>query len=279
MLRTSFYLSLFVVSSLLLLVSCEEREISATMENLPADAVDENIESPKPYVDGELIHRLTVSENHVVEFYQLSDGMTFVHESMPADSNEIPLMDSVEGGANLSDAFMAMRPDAAEVPESLLRADKIREEAAAHFDNRQIAAPLTQQIDSEAQHLAGDYSAQLNCSPDYYQDGWGEQWFLNNYCIEGMFRMCDGNWTAMHVSGAVPWYKWTGMAADFWYGAQMFGGYTQNGTYRPYFSFPVQPRYINWVYFNPGTPLSFDVHIEGDFANCPRVHYAFSWNQ
>lgn len=161
MFKTSFYLGLFIVSSLLFLVSCEEDEVLVEMKNPPADAIQES----EAFVDGELVHRMEVSENHVVDFYQLKDGMTLVRESMPVDSVELPLMDRVEGGANLSEAYLAMSTDTVEAPASLLRADEIRKQALMLLEKQQITEPSIERIEAKAEHLTVNIRPNSTAAP------------------------------------------------------------------------------------------------------------------
>jgi hypothetical protein len=159
---------------------------------------------------GSMLYAKDLGGEHRVEFYDFGDGNTAIRESGSMDESAKAVLPSLQI-SSLQDAYQKLNPQSSSVPEAIRNADLAsmakawKPGASAEF----TAAPATTR-----QALAK--TAVQSCSPDYYADGWGGNWFNSNYCTEGHFRWCQNNFgSAWSGEYSTSWSKWMQMEGDF----------------------------------------------------------------
>lgn len=244
-------------------------------------------------INGKLLHQVTYSAVHTLEFWELADGQYAARESIPADSVERPVLNGLpQRQLSLSEIYRLAEPTSQRVPVAIQEADLHADEYArghvvppSTWAQRSVHPQVSgSELDPKQPLMAGGATG---CSPDYYNDGYGGQWFLNRECNEGQFRWCLQNRTSGAIEEQSTWFKWTVMAPDFVLAVNMHGGHWYcdqsipligacGWQYREDYNFPVQPRQIQgWVYSGSGDR---DAYAQPPSA-CPRVHYVAEWNQ
>lgn len=277
-----------LASGLLLFAACEEMGAEGFEDEFSTDddismdeADDEDAPGEDARVEGVMIHSLALSDTHTMDFYTMNEGGTLVHETASIDADEHLLTAGLPEGTTLSEIFEMVAPDQ-EIPQALIDADY--SDVLEGFDEAQadMGDDLNQYDD-----VVDDTMSQGSCSPDYYNDNWGAQWFLNNFCNQGLIRNCSTLWPRADRWGVkAKWLSWQVMAGDFWHGARTWGEYkysysscnpwpfcSSTTTYRTLFDFPIQARYIDGVTFSSSGYTEYRLHAT-DNQGCPRVHYA-----
>jgi hypothetical protein len=263
--------------------ACDGGSQDATPPSGTADVTSSS--APIKTINGTLLTTVQLGTDHTLEFYELQDGQNMVFESMPMGTGTTLLHGL--NPTSLAEVYRAANADATEVPSALLAADAHATEIAATLPEPVESVPPVSQ---GATDLAASTMIDKACSPDAYGDNWGENWFLVNFCDEGNFSYCDGNWTAYHFNNwTTNWLKWSVMAADFWYGARTSGGHyyedcsacpwgcflcASTEAFRWDFNVQIPPRQI--VEYTYTTRGKRSVHAVGDDP-CPRIHYAFMY--
>jgi hypothetical protein len=282
--KTSTWQKMCAGLAVLALVGCgnagldsSEYEVSA-----PSDGVTSSSEA---IVNGTLLETLDFGGGHKLEFYEFEHGQTGVHETQSIE-NARSLLKGIAGGSTLADVYRALKPEA-EVPVALANADA----RSLEFVDLIPEANESQLLPVAAEQESNDENMiQKSCSADFFGDNYGEQWFLDNFCNEGAFRVCDGNVPSKFFDKqSSSWLKWEVMAADFAVGASVRGGHYYKYCDCPWgcslcasterfkwdFSFPIQPRRIDgWMWTTQGKRY---VSGTGDAA-CPKIHFALEKN-
>lgn len=254
-----------------------------------SEATKEADENEEATIAGVLLHELEISEGHKLMFYTMEDGGTLVRESSLIDNGEAHITDSVGEGTTMAEIFEMAAPGVP-IPDALVDADF--SDTLAESDELEMdPPPALDPLEAGAELEFDGTMSQGTCSPDYYNDGWGKQWFIDNYCTEGNFRYCDGNWTARQIqTSSTKWMKFHGAAADFWYGARMQGYYwyskrTFNLICMCYvggsfwvslWDVPISPRHVETFHYTNSSYNYYRVEITGD-EPCPRIHYAMMY--
>jgi hypothetical protein len=285
--RHKNYLLAIMAAAPMVLLGCgASPEESGTSESSnPATATLQPLNISKGTINGKLLYAIKPASGHVVEFYEFSQGNTAVRESLLVDSGA-PLTEAIAHDVTLGQAFQLINPGA-QVPKVLQDADKRTADFRKSLPPTDPNAPVTSQESTEDKVAAGaitplSQAAGGTCSDDYYGDGWGGQWFLNNYCNEGQLRACEQNidykgWTVTNYS----WFRWKQMEGDF----NVAGHTTGIRAYKPCswpwacgdafatdWDYDVQPRHIEiWTWSNAN-----DGHIRWaqGWSNCWHLHYA-----
>jgi hypothetical protein len=234
-----------------------------------------------------------MSSSHVIELYEFGPGVTAVRESLAVDSGEPIMMDTLHGARSLADVFVALSPEAEEVPAAVLEADA----RTARVDPALVPPSELTRSSSEFSELSvpsGELAdvgraisgvAATTCSADVLKDGWGGDWFLGKYCTTGSFRDCIKNKGSATVGDfSRPWASWRQMEGDFnlpghiagghWYCDSPLPGIIACGwRYKVDFDYDVLPRRIeiwNWA-------PSSHADVRGD-SQCGHLHVAFLRN-
>jgi len=181
-------------------------------------------------VNGLLLHRINVSPDHRIEFFQFEGGQTGTRETLSIDSGESSLLDPVtreNHAQSLADIFRRVAPHQT-VPQALLNADRkaamltlnsksSQDAALVDADGGKTSALVSAQIPTSHTLAASAASAAQSCSDDYYGDGWGATWFKQNYCNTGAHRLCDPSnwgWGTTTVKNT-QWWSYRQMEGDF----------------------------------------------------------------
>lgn len=233
---------------------------------VPGPSPDTTNESPKAVasgVNGELLHTIRPAEGHTVDFYKLRHGHTAILEQHLAD--QPTLMQGMEHPDSLSTVFRALRPGEI-VPEALVAADRYSEDmrkAGELISLEERGAPDLVQPRSTSSEgdIATQSQALTSCSGDAFGDGWGGQWFLDNFCNKGNFRFCTKNISQMarEVNGSFTWFQFEGDFAN----AGHMDTWHYHCVHLPFFSCipelewdfssDIQPRqWIGWTYTSGG---------------------------
>jgi hypothetical protein len=219
-----------------------------------------------------------VGFDHQIQFYDFGDGSLGVHESFSVDTGEVAFVDSSGSFANLTELYGKLNPGDNNTPSMVVEADQ----RAARSPRSQTLTPSTSsdRLPAISQEVSAGTTG--TCSGDFYNDGWGGQWFINNYCNAGNFRWCPTNmgW-ADSGSFTVSWSKWQQMEGDFNLTGHITGGHNQcpggifagGCNWHVDFDYDVQPRHIEIWYFN--NVNNGDVHGS---SQCGHLHIAFLWN-
>lgn len=249
---------------------------------LLADASAEDAEVG--WIRGELIDQIELAEDHVVQFWEVEPGVVLTYEIVPADpegESRSRLSDLPEGGLPLLEMYLHVRPelDEDEIPPVVLEAaareqdHRISAEALTTVPELPDGSPTASTVgDGAIDQLTAKPDVQAVCSPDYYGDAWGQQWFLNNYCNFGIYRWCPTNVTWAHT-GHEPsnGYRVSGMAADFWNGANFAGSHFNGLFWQADYNMQILPRYVQtFTYWGWGMRQAEIVGHVG----CQRVHLA-----
>jgi hypothetical protein len=241
-------------------------------------------------VNGKLLHRIARGPEHVIEFYELQDGQTAVHESLLIGDK--PALDAVTTPLALSDLYRAVEPGTA-VPQAIIDADaRSHEYVAIHAapTTSKAAAPMSP-ADGGAHlgaPLAPVQAQALTCSGDLSRDGWSGTWFLNTYCVEGQNRFCNQNWGNAYHNDAGTWFKWVQMEGDFnmtghtqgWHDWFDCGWFACGSSYRTDWDYDVLPRHVEiWTYGDAGGSGSSRGHRGASGSSqCGHLHEAALYN-
>jgi hypothetical protein len=77
-------------------------------------------------IDGELLHELTLSEGHALEFYDFGEGAYGVREHSNIDAADGLVLHDVTDGMSLVEIYRLAKPEVAErdIPRKLIEADR-----------------------------------------------------------------------------------------------------------------------------------------------------------
>jgi len=192
---------LVVVVSSAVALGCGAAE-SASVDVDPAGSqgIDAEPSDFEHGVRGTLLKSVALSEHHSIDFFELDSGGTIVRETYSMDIPTEPRLLRHKHSQGMAAIFQELRPDEV-VPVALLEADArdvIRKRAEA--ENELYASDeADEDVDVEPVRIR----QAVACSADFYGDGWGGQWFLDNYCPGGpnSGRFCQANQSSYN-SGA-----------------------------------------------------------------------------
>jgi hypothetical protein len=212
-------------------------------------------------------------------FYDFGGGTAGVRESLSMDNGEKAVLDGIAAQASLTDIYLTLNPDAADVPQAILDADARTVRARAESVAEPDAVSERSESTTELNQAILSASAS-NCSADYFGDGWGGDWFLNNFCNQGNYRWCLKNldW-ADSGEGRHPWYSWRQFEGDFnehghisgtrischWYGCDFR---------TTILDYDVLPRHYEiWTFTNGSDWISMHGR-----STCGHMSFASLWN-
>jgi hypothetical protein len=228
-------------------------------------------------IHGTWLYRKTLGTDHILEMYELGPGATAVRESLSADGEQRPLLDSVGSFRTLGELFRKLEPEAEEAPQAVLLAD-----ARAAGLARSLGPTDGDRQPSAESGISPPIAADVSCSADYYGDGWGADWFENNYCNAGSFRYCNAkNVSSAWINGNFSWMSWRQFEGDFNLPGHIDGWHQIPCTGQcrsPYqiivdFDYDVLPRHIEIWTYSP----SVKRQIEGS-SQCNHLDVAALYN-
>jgi hypothetical protein len=211
---------LVVAASSAIAVGCGSAE-SGPVERHPAGSRQSDLDPPafEHGVRGTLLESIVLSEDHRIDFFELTSGGTIMREEYSMDvptEGRLPQLQDLDGMAAV---FRALRPDEA-VPVALSEADA--RDAVRRRTEAENGLYASDEMDEEADvgnEPVSTRAQTLSCSADLYGDGWGGQWFLDNYCAggPGLYKWCWANNSGYSSGGFDVWHTlvWTQFVGDF----------------------------------------------------------------
>lgn len=279
-----------LVAGLMLMAGCGAEGSAGTQREdaLPSDGI------------GTILAKLETSDRGVVTFYQTESKRLLIRESRLAEepgaqgarAGGIDAL--LKGGASFADVYRGL--SGAPAPRALTDAETANEVALAQEARSDLAKGVadtqaegcpTCQAEGDAHLLKGEPAG---CAPDYYNDNYGAQWFIDNFVNEGNFRRYFTNVESYFYRPgyATSWYKASAMAADFATPVRFFGGYRvkickmivfwdYDCKYitAPSWDMMVQPRHIETIYGSSGS--SWEASVEGQDP-CKKAHLGVMYN-
>jgi hypothetical protein len=204
-----------------LAVGCGSAE-SAPVEQHPATSQQSDLDPPgfEHGVRGTLLESIVLSEDHRIDFFELTSGGTLMREEYSLDIPTEARLSELKDLDGMASVFRALRPNEV-VPVALLEADaRDALRRRSETENGLYASVETDEdADVEDAPIFTPAQALPPCSADEYGDGWGGQWFLDNYCGSGpgAYKWCWAN-GGSYVTGGfdVPHtLVWTQFEGDF----------------------------------------------------------------
>jgi hypothetical protein len=218
--------------------------------------------------------------DHVVELYDFGTGGVAVRESYSIDGGDAPFVRTMGAIQSLAHVYKQLEPTASSPPASIMEADRV---SALRRSEAVATPPVLPAPASPAEDPTSTVSAPLStCSADLFGDGWGGDWFINNFCNQGSFRWCQKNWYRAN-SGWFrdSWTTWRQLEGDFSNPGHITGEHYEQHwyTFETYtsitvdFDYDVLPRHIEeWVW--NGSALSLVMAS----SPCNHLDVAMLWN-
>lgn len=254
---------------------------------------------------GTILARVETNDRGVVTFYQTESKRLLIRESRMADAPGAQgarggIDALLKGGASFSEVYRDLSGQPA--PRVLTDAETANKEALAQEARNDpgtgvadtLGSPLAVELHQDAEvgdpRLKGEPEG---CAPDYYNDNYGAQWFIENFVNEGNFRNYFTNVErrTYRPGRKTSWYKASAMAADFKTPVRFYGGYMHNScecinmrtyvdcscSYRPHLEWDmmVQPRWIETMYCGSGN--EWVASVEGQDP-CRKAHLGVMFN-
>jgi hypothetical protein len=234
-----------------------------------------------PGIQGTRLYVKELGAGHHIEFYDFGEGHTAVHESKSMDDKQTAVLDVPYLYGSLADVYAKLNPGAEAVPEAILKADEdaALQRAAVRVNTAEFLSPRAAGEDGN-KPMALAKTAE-SCSQDGYGDGWGGDWFLNQFCTTGNFRYCQKNF-GWATSGeySASWSSWRQMEGDFNVRGHMTGSIIRVNWFwgesprTGLFDYDVLPRHYEIWTFTDGKDR---YSIKGT-SPCGHLHVAFLWN-
>jgi hypothetical protein len=246
-------------------------------------------------IHGTKLAHIDFDNEGFASFWEFSPGQIAIRFSEEVENTENPVMSSVEkkidqllkDNRSALDIYyeLTLHPKAEDIAQ--ITAASVRQR---DLNNKQVygSGPVTDNAPANSTSIndpfkTGRASSLIQCSPDYYNNGYHGSWFLYNYCTEGAFRFCRDNLSYAYSGSAFrsTWFKTVVMAADFAQGVPFKGWYWWRDCffcnwYRvAAWDYIIQPRRIEGWYF---TGEGWRQSEAGGEYTC-RLHYALMWNQ
>ena len=249
----------------------------ASDQNATADQ-EGSVETAPAGINGTLLHRATVGADHVVELYEFERGVTALREALHIDQWETARFMNRNAFGTLADVYLELHPDAAEIPSAIREADQ---RAAERQIARQTSTLKRGRDERELEPPSGAPVAQralLSVAPacsttDYYNDGWGADWFLQNFC--GPDDWCPTNAGQINTGRYPRFRRWFQMEGDFnvaghvtaWWWDWHWYGFDDREVL---FEYDIAPRWVeSWNF----CCTDDDYEIRGE-SPCNRAHAA-----
>jgi hypothetical protein len=253
---------------------------------------EETQPSEQAAIVGDVLAEVEIQPGYVVRLLELSPGNIAIHGSMNVDdvAGAPPFVAADESLGTVVDIYKHMHAKAgrviadADVPESIraasLRADE-RDQLLLELEATEKVSTLPEVDDhTPIQTLSSE------CSPDYYGDNYGAQWFKDTMC-----NKLNTNFPTTNVASWSGGYKWIGrywigfawLAADFWDGARVDLSFCHDEPNTPGL-WPFDDRFwicrvvLNNVFVGPRQGDFIYLRAYGGSAAirgegpCPRVH-------
>jgi hypothetical protein len=224
-------------------------------------------------INGTLLHSIAYSPDHSIEFYDFGEGAVGARERQSVGSETI--LDTVARPSSLTDLYRLVAPNS-QVPQAIVAADArvaeynrrfpVTADAVENSIPEEMAQPPAgseEQIDQLSQ-------ASVLCSADFFGDGWGGQWFIDNFATSADFRNLGTNTDFAWWSTTYEWFRWKTMNGDFNVNGHTTGKRNQfpYPTPRILWDYDILPRDIEiwtigpgsyWKYANASNPC-FHTH-------------------
>jgi hypothetical protein len=250
---------------------------------------DAPAEPPATKTTAHLVHTIDQGNGHLLEFYDLGDGLVGVKEEL--DKGDRPLLDKLpDGNHTLADLYRRVRPGQA-IPAAIVDADVRAAADVARLKARYAASPTL--LDPAPPSAPGSELAQIqqaatSCSSDLFGDRWGEQWFLANFgwSLEDNLRCTHGftQWKHLLNVGSAHASRAGG---SWWQYKQFEGDFNVAGKakiYRSGFPYPtfvvswqgdVKPRKVLWWNISGG--VSWQTNHASGSSPCGHLMNAVMW--
>jgi hypothetical protein len=225
---------------------------------------------PAEGIHGRLLHRLSHSDAHHVEFWEFEHRVLGVREVRPREAASLVTPGALGKANDIASLYQLLVPSS-ELPTRIH--DAVLGRLPAYVD------PTPQ----GASRVAGTREALLNfastCNVDELDDNFGAHWFVSQFDLSG-FR--NRNWSRLnHESVLSPrvlanWFQWSVMAAEFVAGATASVEWQFPGNEKQLLvsDYPIISRTLDtWVFEGHGY---YQGWARGD-ASCPRLHALAAW--
>ena len=276
---------------LIMMGACEKKQ-----ESLPIAPIKEVVAISDTGIAGTKLASVPYGEGQV-SFYEFEPGAIGIRHSYSyeKDHNDgsskraSSFEEELEYGITNDQTLDKIYENLTEKPDAIVI--KVLKEAQKRNDvlaketkhNDQVESEHRPQTISEVNPISkANARTSATCSPDYYNDNYGSQWFLDRYCVEGNFREYYINKVGYERSYTVSsnWSKAHAMAADFEVPISFQGrvepkkGYPYN---KPFFDYDVMPRRIESWYFKDWTRRIFEVNVRSH-GPCAKAHLSVLYN-
>jgi hypothetical protein len=233
---------------------------------------------------GTVLYTKTYSSNHEVVFIELVPGVAAIAEQASIDS-DVPVLQAALKAApagSLADIYRQLNPTAQSIPQSIEEADRrLAITLAKQGAEGTQGAPKIVAPSRDARRITASGISQAAtgwCSFDRHEgEAWGAQWFRNNFCNVGGFRVCLTNQSGYDTGRfQEKWWQYTQMEGDWnqtgsiqvWHDQGLFIGWHLDAWH------DIQPRQMEtWSCSGCG-----GVEIIGS-SQCGHEHASIGWNQ
>ncbi|MCU0353030.1 MAG: hypothetical protein MUD08_04710 [Cytophagales bacterium] len=270
-------------ASLLLLSLC----YTACQQPEPAPAAPETTQAPlKDGIAGDQLAVVNYEDGSFVGFYEFSPGEVAIRHSQAAPqpgSKNARSMASLQVSTKL-DEMSEKKRSLVEIYQSIVaHPQKEVIQRLSHTQTR-IAKAYAEPISNVAPTTSllspvqsnGARAAASGCSPDYFNDNYGAQWFRDNYVNESRFRHYLTNAGAVTITTKnQSWAKTCAMAGDFATGIHFeaerweSGFLGIGGEWVSRWSYDMTPRAVECWYIHNNKHYSIRAY---GYQPCPKAH-------